>query len=58
MLVDFSCDWPDIRKQVDRCTGLIAEKLKDPKLTKIEREELQEKETLCCAILDLMTKLS
>jgi len=54
MFVDFNCEWSDIRKQFDRSTGLIAENIKDPLITKDEREDLQEKDELCCAILKLM----
>lgn len=56
MFIDFNCEWSDIRKQFDRCTGLIAEMIKDPK-SKEDKEELQQKEALFCRILDLMTNL-
>jgi len=56
MFVDFNCEWSDIRNQIDRFTGLMAEKMKDSQLTKDEREELQEKEELCSAFLGVMTK--
>ena len=46
MIIDFNKTWYEIRKDIDRCSGLLAEMIADPQ-NKENKKLLKEKFDLC-----------